>query len=245
MESPLSNFMIDRSSENDSSTGNNETPPPLLIQVKPPLALKSKRKRPNKQASSVWDHFTKMEASANDGARFVSSCSSESSVHRLLYYSNLQIFIRILNLQALHLQDSSFHSSASKFFFGLFPYLHLLQNLHWVHQIENLKMKKEKRKVRTRTIDRLRAAGITGSEKRLPTGIQTLSSSSDKVLMFQKVEFTEGNLKKKKQKDVEEKVKAIKKEQKAREGQRRKGKAPVKLEKSRVCVVWYCRLCEV
>ena len=52
-------------------------------------------------------------------------------------------------------------------------------------------MKKEKRKVRTRTIDRLRAAGITGSEKRLPTGIQTLSSSSDKVLMYVFKNYTE------------------------------------------------------
>ena len=35
-----------------------------------------------------------------------------------------------------------------------------------------------------RTSDRLRAAGITSSKKQLPTGIQTLSSSSDEVLMY-------------------------------------------------------------
>ena len=46
-------------------------------------------------------------------------------------------------------------------------------------------MKKEKGEIRTRTSDRLRAVGITtGSKKRLPTGIQTLSCSSDEVLMY-------------------------------------------------------------
>uniref|UniRef100_A0A9I9EJY5 Uncharacterized protein n=1 Tax=Cucumis melo TaxID=3656 RepID=A0A9I9EJY5_CUCME len=44
-------------------------------------------------------------------------------------------------------------------------------------------MKKEKGEVRTRS-DRLRAVGITGSKKPLPTGIQTLSSSSNEVLMY-------------------------------------------------------------
>ncbi|KAA0052102.1 protein Ycf2-like [Cucumis melo var. makuwa] len=40
-------------------------------------------------------------------------------------------------------------------------------------------MKKGKKVVKTRTSDRLRAARITGSKKRLPTGIQALLSSSE------------------------------------------------------------------
>ena len=71
---------MDSSSENASATGNNEMPPPLPPPPPPPntsqtknhvspLPSKSKIKRPNKQTSSVWDHFTKMEASVNDEAR--------------------------------------------------------------------------------------------------------------------------------------------------------------------------------
>ena len=45
-------------------------------------------------------------------------------------------------------------------------------------------MKRGKREARTRTSEQLRAEGITGSKKRLTTGIQTLSSSSDEVLMY-------------------------------------------------------------
>uniref|UniRef100_A0A9I9ECG4 Uncharacterized protein n=1 Tax=Cucumis melo TaxID=3656 RepID=A0A9I9ECG4_CUCME len=41
------------------------------------------------------------------------------------------------------------------------------------------KDEKEEGEVRTRTSDRLRAVGITGSKKQLQIGIQTLSSSSD------------------------------------------------------------------
>ncbi|TYK09870.1 protein Ycf2-like [Cucumis melo var. makuwa] len=48
-------------------------------------------------------------------------------------------------------------------------------------QRENIKMKKGKGEVKTRTSDRLRAARINGSKKRLPTGIQSLSSSSEEV----------------------------------------------------------------
>ncbi|TYK03706.1 zinc finger BED domain-containing protein RICESLEEPER 1-like [Cucumis melo var. makuwa] len=68
---------MDSSSENASAIGNNEMPSPLpppppntsqTTQHVPPLPPKSKRKRPNKQTSSIWDHFTKMEASAKDGA---------------------------------------------------------------------------------------------------------------------------------------------------------------------------------
>ncbi|KAA0056158.1 protein Ycf2-like [Cucumis melo var. makuwa] len=69
-------------------------------------------------------------------------------------------------------------------------------------KIENIKMKKRKGEVRTRTSDRLRAAGITGSKKRLPTGIQTLSSSSDEV---SKSRVYKRKSEEKKQKEVEEK----------------------------------------
>ncbi|KAA0056523.1 zinc finger BED domain-containing protein RICESLEEPER 2-like [Cucumis melo var. makuwa] len=77
-EVAFSGFLIgvrmDSSSENASATGNNEMPPPppnisQTTKHLPPLPPKSKRKRPNKKTSSVWDHFTKMEASANDGAK--------------------------------------------------------------------------------------------------------------------------------------------------------------------------------
>uniref|UniRef100_A0A9I9E5C4 DUF1985 domain-containing protein n=1 Tax=Cucumis melo TaxID=3656 RepID=A0A9I9E5C4_CUCME len=44
-------------------------------------------------------------------------------------------------------------------------------------------MKKGRGEIKTRTSDRLRAAGITGSRKSLPTGIQNLSSSSEEVQM--------------------------------------------------------------
>ena len=44
-------------------------------------------------------------------------------------------------------------------------------------------MKKGRGEIKTRTSDRLRAAGITGSRKSLATGIQNLSSSSEEVQM--------------------------------------------------------------
>ncbi|KAA0050998.1 zinc finger BED domain-containing protein RICESLEEPER 2-like isoform X2 [Cucumis melo var. makuwa] len=74
-ESPLSsNFMMDSKSENASATDNNGMPPPppntsQTTKHVPHLPPKSKRKRPNKQTSFVWDHFKKMQASANDEAR--------------------------------------------------------------------------------------------------------------------------------------------------------------------------------
>ena len=69
---------MNSSSENASATSNNETSSPLppspsntsqTTQHVPPLPPKSNRKRPNKQTSSMWYHFTKMEPSAKDGAR--------------------------------------------------------------------------------------------------------------------------------------------------------------------------------
>ena len=52
-------------------------------------------------------------------------------------------------------------------------------------------MKKGKKVVKTRTSDRLRAARITGSKKRLPTGIQALLSSSEEVQMYVFKNYTE------------------------------------------------------
>ncbi|TYK07943.1 protein Ycf2-like [Cucumis melo var. makuwa] len=52
-------------------------------------------------------------------------------------------------------------------------------------------MKKEKGEVKTRTSDRLRVVGITGSKKRFLMGIQTLSSSSDELLMYVFKNYTE------------------------------------------------------
>ena len=52
-------------------------------------------------------------------------------------------------------------------------------------------MKKGKREVRRRISDRLRAAEIIGSKKRLPTEIQTLLSSSDEVPMYVFKNYTE------------------------------------------------------
>ncbi|TYK03567.1 protein Ycf2-like [Cucumis melo var. makuwa] len=66
-------------------------------------------------------------------------------------------------------------------------------------------MKKGKREVRTRISDRLRAAEIIGSKKRLPTKIQTLLSSSDEV---SKIRVYIRKFEEKKQKEVEEKGEA-------------------------------------
>lgn len=60
---------MDASSENAS--GNVEAPPPPILNQAPkqPLPPKSTKKRPSKPTSSMWDHFTKLEVSANVGAR--------------------------------------------------------------------------------------------------------------------------------------------------------------------------------
>ncbi|KAA0060857.1 protein Ycf2-like [Cucumis melo var. makuwa] len=96
-------------------------------------------------------------------------------------------------------------------------------------------MKKGKGEVRTRTSDRLRSAEITGYKKRLSTVIQTLPSSSDEVSRRRVYRRKGGG---KKQKEIEGKVKAIKKNK--RQEKIKGGRAPMKSDKSEDSVYLMC-----
>ena len=62
----------------------------------------------------------------------------------------------------------------------LCSYKYILSLIIFINCREH-KNKKEEGRDQNKTSDRLRVAGITGSKKRLPTGIQSLSSSSEEV----------------------------------------------------------------